>query len=55
VLGFCVVTELRNVIDMCVISLFVREITSHVIQSYADEMKSGQGDQDVEDRPMEIG
>ncbi|XP_056017772.1 sister chromatid cohesion protein DCC1-like [Ostrea edulis] len=34
--------------------LFPREIITHVIQSYADEMKSGQGDQDPEDLPMEI-
>ncbi|XP_061175784.1 sister chromatid cohesion protein DCC1-like [Saccostrea echinata] len=34
--------------------LFPREVITHVIECYADEMKSGQGDQDPEDQPMEI-
>lgn len=36
---------------------FFREVIAHVIECYANEMKSGggQGDHDPDDQPMQIG
>ena len=42
---------------MLLYDFFFREVITHIIQCYADEMKSApsQRDQDPEDQPMEIG
>ena len=45
-------------INLCYCMIFFfREVITHIIQCYADEMKSApsQRDQDPEDQPMEIG